>query len=30
MTPVHWEHSWNYYCRKLDARAGVRDMTIFG
>jgi ribulose-5-phosphate 4-epimerase/fuculose-1-phosphate aldolase len=21
MTPVHWEHSWRYFCRKLDARA---------
>ena len=20
MTPVHWEHSWNYFCRKLKAR----------
>jgi ribulose-5-phosphate 4-epimerase/fuculose-1-phosphate aldolase len=20
MTPVHWEHSWNYYCRKLEQR----------
>lgn len=19
MTPIHWEHSWNYFCRKLDA-----------
>jgi len=19
MTPVHWEHSWNYFCRKLQA-----------
>lgn len=19
MTPVHWEHSWNYFCRKLKA-----------
>jgi hypothetical protein len=30
MTPVHWEHSWNYFCRKLEARPGVHDMTIFG
>jgi L-fuculose-phosphate aldolase len=22
MTPTHWEHSWNYFCRKLDARSG--------
>lgn len=21
MTPIHWEHSWNYFCRKLQARA---------
>lgn len=21
MTPTHWEHSWNYFCRKLQARA---------
>jgi hypothetical protein len=30
---VHWEHSWNYFCRKLEARtaqAGVRGMAIFG
>jgi hypothetical protein len=20
MTPVHWEHCWNYFCRKLEAR----------
>ncbi|MGN6462662.1 MAG: class II aldolase/adducin family protein [Pseudolabrys sp.] len=20
MTPVHWDHSWNYFCRKLQAR----------
>jgi L-fuculose-phosphate aldolase len=33
MTPVHWEHSWNYFCRKLEARAaqaGVRGAAIFG
>jgi L-fuculose-phosphate aldolase len=23
MTPVHWEHSWNYFCRKLAARGDV-------
>lgn len=33
MTPVHWEHCWRYFCRKLDAR--VRGGTansdaIFG
>jgi L-fuculose-phosphate aldolase len=22
MTPAHWEHSWNYFSRKLDARSG--------
>ena len=21
MTPVHWQHSWRYFCRKLDARS---------
>lgn len=21
MTPVHWEHCWRYFCRKLEARA---------
>jgi ribulose-5-phosphate 4-epimerase/fuculose-1-phosphate aldolase len=33
MTPVHWEYSWNYFCRKLEARAtpvGTRGMMIFG
>jgi ribulose-5-phosphate 4-epimerase/fuculose-1-phosphate aldolase len=25
MTPVHWEHSWNYFCRKLEARAKNAD-----
>ena len=20
MTPIHWEHSWNYFCRKLKAQ----------
>ena len=29
MTPVHWEHSWNYFCRKLTARSGT-DTPIFG
>jgi L-fuculose-phosphate aldolase len=23
MTPVHWDHSWNYFCRKLKAREGA-------
>ena len=33
MTPVHWEHSWNYFCRKLAARgeiAGGASVAIFG
>jgi L-fuculose-phosphate aldolase len=33
MTPVHWEHSWNYFCRKLNARggaAGGEPAAIFG
>jgi L-fuculose-phosphate aldolase len=33
MTPVHWEHSWNYFCRKLKARgetAGGEPRAIFG
>lgn len=25
MTPVHWEHSWNYFCRKLKARGESAD-----
>jgi ribulose-5-phosphate 4-epimerase/fuculose-1-phosphate aldolase len=26
MTPVHWEHSWSYFCRKLDHETGsTRD-----
>jgi len=32
MTSVHWEHSWNYFCRKLDARdesAGRSPRPIF-
>jgi L-fuculose-phosphate aldolase len=27
MTPVHWEHSWHYFCRKLEARGRA---AIFG
>jgi L-fuculose-phosphate aldolase len=30
-TPVHWQHSWRYFCRKLEARAkadGAQD--VFG
>src|SRR6266581_3330454 len=33
MTPVHWEHSWNYFCRKLKARgetAAGAPLAIFG
>ena len=26
MTPVHWEHSWNYFCRKLAARGGTDEV----
>jgi ribulose-5-phosphate 4-epimerase/fuculose-1-phosphate aldolase len=22
MTPAHWEHSWNYFCRKLEQQTG--------
>lgn len=25
MTPVHWEHSWNYFCRKLQALGMASD-----
>lgn len=27
MTPVHWEHCWHYFCRKLEARGRA---AIFG
>jgi L-fuculose-phosphate aldolase len=33
MTPVHWEHSWNYFCRKLASRgenAAGEPSAIFG
>lgn len=32
MTPVHWEHCWRYFCRKLEARArgGAADGAVFG
>jgi len=23
MTPVHWQHSWGYFCRKLEARTNA-------
>jgi len=25
MTPIHWEHSWNYFCRKLAAQGVSAD-----
>lgn len=33
MTPVHWEHCWHYFCRKLEARRGGdsgRSEAVFG
>jgi L-fuculose-phosphate aldolase len=33
MTPTHWEHSWNYFCRKLEmlaARSNASGQAIFG
>jgi L-fuculose-phosphate aldolase len=31
MTPVHWQHSWRYFCRKLEARSVSRGtQAIFG
>jgi ribulose-5-phosphate 4-epimerase/fuculose-1-phosphate aldolase len=33
MTPVHWEHSWSYFCRKLEAQTGSTNgesRAIFG
>jgi L-fuculose-phosphate aldolase len=33
MTPIHWEHSWNYFCRKLKARGETADgmpAPVFG
>lgn len=30
MTPVHWEHSWNYLCRKLKAQENGVPRAIFG
>ena len=33
MTPTHWEHSWNYFCRKLAARSESDDgspVPLFG
>jgi L-fuculose-phosphate aldolase len=28
MTPVHWEHSWNYFCRKVAARGEAPGGTL--
>jgi L-fuculose-phosphate aldolase len=32
MTPVHWQHCWHYYCRKLDARVrgAAAGEAVFG
>ena len=32
MTPVHWEHCWHYFCRKLEARrsGGAASEAVFG
>jgi L-fuculose-phosphate aldolase len=33
MTPIHWDHSWNYFCRKLAAceqSTGGAGKPIFG
>jgi L-fuculose-phosphate aldolase len=33
MTPIHWEHSWSYFCRKLMARGLSADglpTALFG
>jgi L-fuculose-phosphate aldolase len=32
MTPVHWEHCWQYFCRKLEARRGgtTGSDAVFG
>jgi L-fuculose-phosphate aldolase len=30
MTPVHWEHCWNYFCRKLEARTHGAGGAVFG
>jgi hypothetical protein len=29
MTPAHVEHSWRYFCRKLEARSGTGG-PVFG
>jgi L-fuculose-phosphate aldolase len=28
MTPIHWQHCWQYFCRKLEARRG--GDAVFG
>jgi ribulose-5-phosphate 4-epimerase/fuculose-1-phosphate aldolase len=31
MTPIHWEHSWNYFCRKLAAQdTGGPPVALYG
>ena len=30
MTPIHWEHSWNYLCRKLEARENGAPRPLYG
>jgi len=31
MTPAHWEHSWNFFCRKLAARSAAGAAApVFG
>jgi L-fuculose-phosphate aldolase len=27
MTPVHWQHSWRYFCRKLEAQSKIGEMA---
>jgi ribulose-5-phosphate 4-epimerase/fuculose-1-phosphate aldolase len=31
-TPIHWDHSWRYFCRKLEARTnpGAARDAVFG
>ena len=31
MTPAHWDHSWHYFCRKLEARSRMGGAApVFG
>jgi ribulose-5-phosphate 4-epimerase/fuculose-1-phosphate aldolase len=31
MTPVHWDHSWHYFCRKLETRSQMNGRApVFG